>query len=45
MVLQGHLCHLYYIFTTTGPMAIKLGKVVTYYEKLPPTKLCNPLSI
>ena len=27
------------ISTATRPMVTKLGKLVTYYEKLPPTKL------
>ena len=33
----------YYITTTTVPKATKLGCMVTYFKRLPPIKLLNPL--
>ena len=33
----------HYISTTTVPMATKLGRMLTRLERLPPTKLFNPL--
>ena len=33
----------HYIFTTTGPMATKLGRMVAYLKQLLPIKLLDPL--
>ena len=46
VVLKGPLKNwICYISTTTRPMTTKLGKVVTYYEKLPLIKPYNPLNM
>ena len=38
-----YICRTVNIFTITMPMAIKLGRVVTYHEWLPPIKSHDPL--
>ena len=44
-VLQGFANNFSCSITiTTRSMAIKLGKVVTYYQKLQPIKIHNPLN-
>ena len=44
VVLQGQVKYFSCcITTTTGSIATKLGKVVTYYKKLQPVKSRNPL--
>ena len=45
MVLQGHVTNqICYISATTRPLAIKLGKVVSYYKRLLSTyKFRQPL--
>ena len=46
VVLQGHvtnwICH---VSTTTRPLAIKLGKMVSYYRGISPIKSGNPLNM
>ena len=46
LVLQGHVKYVSCSITiTTRPMFTKLGKVVTYYNKLQLTKSHNPLNM
>ena len=40
-IITSHDNH--YISTTTVPMVTKLGRMPTRLERLPPTKLFNPL--
>ena len=43
-ILQGHIKYFSYcISTSTRAMALKLGKVVTYYKKVQFIKSHNPL--
>ena len=45
VVLQGHVKYqICYISTTATPMTTKLGKVLTWYEKLSSITFCNPLN-
>ena len=45
VVSKGHVTNkICCICTTTRPMAIKLGKVVSYYKELPRIKSHNPLN-